>query len=35
MVLFSDPMGKQMLAGGVLLQILGALVIRKIVNIKV
>jgi tight adherence protein B len=35
MVLFSDPMGKQMLAGGVVLQILGALVIRKIVNIKV
>jgi tight adherence protein B len=35
MVLFSDPMGKQMLAGGVVMQILGALVIRKIVNIKV
>jgi tight adherence protein B len=35
MVLFTDPMGKQMLAGGVILQILGALVIRKIVNIKV
>jgi tight adherence protein B len=35
MVLFSDPMGKQMLAGGAILQILGALVIRKIVNIKV
>lgn len=35
MVLFTDPMGKQMLAGGVVLQILGALVIRKIVNIKV
>ena len=26
---------KQMLAGGAILQILGALVIRKIVNIKV
>ncbi len=35
MVLFTDPMGKQMLAGGVILQILGALVIRKIINIKV
>jgi tight adherence protein B len=35
MVLFTDPMGKQMLAGGVVMQILGALVIRKIVNIKV
>ena len=35
MVLFSDPMGKKMLAVAVLLQVLGALVIRKIVNIKV
>ena len=35
MVLFTDPMGKKMLIGGVLLQLLGALVIRKIVNIKV
>ena len=35
MVLFTDPMGKKMLAGGVVMQILGALVIRKIVNIKV
>ncbi len=34
-VLFTDPMGKKMLAGGVILQVLGALVIRKIVNIKV
>jgi tight adherence protein B len=34
-VLFTDPMGKKMLAGGVVMQILGALVIRKIVNIKV
>ena len=34
-VLFTDPMGKQMLAGGVILQVLGALVIRKIINIKV
>ncbi|HZZ28064.1 MAG TPA: type II secretion system F family protein [Pirellulales bacterium] len=34
-VLFTDPIGKKMLAGGVVMQILGALVIRKIVNIKV
>jgi tight adherence protein B len=35
MVLFTDPMGTKMLAVGVIMQILGALVIRKIVNIKV
>ena len=35
MTLFTDPMGHQMLAGAVVMQILGALVIRKIVNIKV
>jgi tight adherence protein B len=35
MVLFTDPMGKQMLAGAIFMQIIGALVIRKIVNIKV
>jgi len=35
MVLFSDPMGKKLLIGAVILQLLGALVIRKIVNIKV
>jgi tight adherence protein B len=35
MPLFTDPLGKQMMAGGVVLQILGALVIRKIVNIEV
>lgn len=34
-VLFTDPMGKKMLAVAVVMQILGALVIRKIVNIKV
>jgi tight adherence protein B len=33
--LFTDPMGKKMLAGGVIMQLLGALAIRKIVNIKV
>lgn len=35
MVLFKDPMGTKMLAIAVLMQIVGALVIRKIVNIKV
>ncbi|MBN2218325.1 MAG: type II secretion system F family protein [Pirellulales bacterium] len=34
-VLFTDPMGKKMLAGAIVMQIFGALVIRKIVNIKV
>jgi tight adherence protein B len=34
-VLFTDPMGKKMLAGAAFLQVLGALMIRKIVNIKV
>jgi tight adherence protein B len=33
--LFVDPMGKKMLAGGAVMQVLGALVIRKIVNIRV
>ena len=35
MQLFNDPMGQQMLAGAVVMQVLGALAIRKIVNIKV
>lgn len=35
MMLFTDPLGKKMLLGGVVMQILGAIVIRKIVNIKV
>ncbi|MGA2064421.1 MAG: type II secretion system F family protein [Thermoguttaceae bacterium] len=34
-VLFTDPAGKKMLAIAVAMQVLGALVIRKIVNIKV
>jgi len=34
-VLFTDPLGKQMLAAAAVMQVLGALVIRKIVNIKV
>ena len=35
MMLFTDELGKKMLIGGVISQIVGALVIRKIVNIKV
>jgi len=35
MVLFTDPMGRKMLAFAVIMQVLGALCIRKIVNIKV
>ena len=34
-LLFTEEMGRKMLAGAVVLQILGALVIKKIVNIKV
>jgi tight adherence protein B len=35
MTLFTDPLGKKMLAGAIVLQLLGAVAIRKIVNIKV
>ncbi|MAT69293.1 MAG: secretion protein [Planctomycetaceae bacterium] len=35
MVLFTDDLGKKMLIGGIVMQLLGALVIRKIVNIRV
>ena len=35
MVLFTDPMGQKMMAVAVFLQLLGAVVIKKIVNIKV
>jgi tight adherence protein B len=35
MVLFRDPMGQKMLLGAVVMQVLGAVVIRKIVNIEV
>lgn len=34
-LLFTDPAGKKMLAVAVVMQVIGALVIRKIVNIKV
>ena len=35
MVLFTDPTGKQLLAAALVLQFVGAMVIRKIINIKV
>jgi tight adherence protein B len=35
MLLFTDDLGKKMLIGGAIMQLLGALVIKKIVNIKV
>ncbi len=35
MPLFTDPFGRQMLAGAIILQLLGAIVIKKIINIKV
>jgi tight adherence protein B len=35
MILFTDPLGKKMLVAAIIMQLLGALVIRKIVNIKV
>lgn len=35
MLLFTDDMGKKMLVGGIVMQLLGAVVINKIVNIKI
>jgi tight adherence protein B len=35
MPLFTDPLGRQMLAVAVVMQLLGAIVIKKIINIKV
>ncbi|NOY42016.1 MAG: type II secretion system F family protein [Planctomycetes bacterium] len=35
MLLFTDELGKKMLVGGIVMQVIGALVIRKIVNIRV
>ena len=35
MALFTDPMGQQMLAGALVMQLLGAIVIKKIITIKV
>ncbi|MGI9458283.1 MAG: type II secretion system F family protein [Aeoliella sp.] len=35
MLLFTDDLGKKMLAGGLIMQLLGAIVIRKIVNIRI
>jgi len=35
MPLFTDPMGRQMLVGAIVMQLLGAIVIKKIISIKV
>src|SRR5262245_3332799 len=35
MLLITDPTGRKMLYGGIIMQLLGALAIRKIINIKV
>ena len=35
MVLFTDPVGKKLLAVALVMQVIGALVIKKIVTIKV
>ena len=35
MPLFTDPFGRQMLIGGIIMQLLGAIVIKKIISIKV
>lgn len=35
MLLFTDDLGKKMLVGGIVMQLLGAIVIRKIINIRV
>ena len=35
MTLFSDPLGQKMLVGAIVLQVIGALVIKKIISIKV
>ena len=35
MVLFTEPMGQQMLAGAIVLQVLGAISIKKIIAIKI
>lgn len=35
MLLFTDPLGRKMIAGAAVLQVLGAVAIKKIVNIKV
>jgi tight adherence protein B len=35
MLLFTDDLGKKMLVGGIVSQLFGALMIRKIVNIRV
>jgi tight adherence protein B len=34
-LLFTDELGKKMLVGGILIQLLGAVVIQKIINIRI
>src|SRR6185503_19762898 len=35
MLLFTEPMGKKMLIGSIVMQVVGTVVIRKIINIKI
>ena len=35
MLLFTEPMGKKMLAGAIVLQLMGAIAIRRIIQIKI
>jgi tight adherence protein B len=35
MMLFTEPLGRKMLGGAILMQLIGAVVIRKIINIKI
>ncbi len=35
MVLFQDPLGQKMVLAAIVLQIIGAIVIKKIVDIKI
>jgi len=35
MMLFEDPLGQKMLIGAIVMQLLGAFVIKKIIDIKV
>jgi tight adherence protein B len=35
MLLFTDDLGKKMLIGGIVMQLLGAVAIQKIINIRV
>jgi tight adherence protein B len=35
MLLFTEPLGQKILAGAIVLQVIGAVAIRRIVNIKI